>query len=228
MKFVADVTYPDNNMKNPPFVAPGTTFVKTWRLQNTGTCIWTTNYKLLFAYGNVAEAQMSGQPVLIPASVAPGQLIDLNVTMVAPMKPAIYQGFWQMENANGGRFGQTIWVGITTLTTPVAIIQSACEVTLVVPVNAVAANSSFDTIWQVKNTSGGDWSIDSVDYKFISGTAMHKIALYDFSQTIKNGESGQIVVNMVAPGTPGIYSAGWAIVSGSNTICAMNVTVTVK
>ena len=74
MKFVADVSYGDNNMKNPPFVKPGEGFVKTWRVQNTGTCTWTPNYQLVYAYGNVTTAQMSGQPVNIPANVAPGQI----------------------------------------------------------------------------------------------------------------------------------------------------------
>jgi hypothetical protein len=229
MKFVADVTYPDNNMRNPPFITPGTAFVKTWRVQNTGTCAWTPNYRLVYAYGNISGAQMSGQPLNIPGDVAPGQIVDLSVPMVAPITPATYQGFWQIENAGGGRFGQTIWVGITTLPTPVTIVQSACAVTLSGPTNAITAGSNFDTVWTVKNTSGGDWTTSSMDYKFISGTAMHQIAVYDFTQTIKNGESGLLVVNMVAPITPGNYSAEWAIVSGgSNTICTLSVTVTVK
>lgn len=231
MKFVADVTYPDNNMKNPSFITPGTAFVKTWRVQNTGTCTWTPSYKLVYAYGNISGAQMSGQPINIPGNVAPGQLVDLSVPMVTPTTLAIYQGFWQIENASGGRFGQTIWVGITTLViqpTPVANVQSACVVTLSGPTNYISVGSTFDTVWTVKNTSGGDWTTSSVDNKFISGTVMHQTAVYDFTQTIKNGESGPVVVNMVAPIAPGIYSAEWAIVSGSNTICMLNVTVTVK
>jgi hypothetical protein len=35
--FVADVTVPDGTN-----FAPGTTFVKTWRLKNNGSCTWTT------------------------------------------------------------------------------------------------------------------------------------------------------------------------------------------
>jgi hypothetical protein len=47
MKFVADVTYGDNNMKNPPFVTPEEGFVKIWRIENTRTCTWTPNYRLV-------------------------------------------------------------------------------------------------------------------------------------------------------------------------------------
>ena len=46
--FIRDVTVPDGS----PF-APGETFTKTWRLQNTGTCTWTTsNYTLVYVADN--------------------------------------------------------------------------------------------------------------------------------------------------------------------------------
>src|SRR5512147_319374 len=37
--FVTDVTIPDNTN-----VAGGTTFTKTWRVSNTGTCVWGADY----------------------------------------------------------------------------------------------------------------------------------------------------------------------------------------
>jgi len=233
MQFVADVTYDDNNMNNPPFVQPGAGFVKTWRLENTGTCTWTPNYRLVYAYGNVDAAQMNGQPLNIPVNVAPGQTIDLSVTLVAPQEPATYLGFWQIETDKGGRFGQTIWVAITTQpdqSTPYPTwqpVENSCVVTMTTPTNPIKVNGNFDAVWTVKNISGKDWPVDSVDYKFISGTKMQEKDLYDFTQTIKNGESGKIIVDMNAPGAPGIYSTQWAIVSSSTTLCILNITVTV-
>lgn len=233
MKYVADLTIPDNNMKNPTFLNPGTSFAKTWRIQNTGTCTWTTNYQLVYAYGNVAAAQMNGQSIPIPYNVAPGQNVDLSVNLVAPNDPLIYQGFWQMETDAGNRFGRTIWVGITTdVNQPVPVAtnlssQNSCSVSLESPAGSIKINSSFDTVWIVKNTSGKDWSSDSVDYKFISGAAMHKKVTYDLPQTIKNGETGKIIVDMVAPGKPGNYSTNWAVVVGAETLCSMGVTVQV-
>jgi ABC-type amino acid transport substrate-binding protein len=233
MKYAADVTIPDNNMKNPPFIKPGEGFTKVWRIQNTGTCTWTPSYHLVYAYGNVSAAQMGGQIVTIPQNVGPGQLVDLSVNLVAPTEPLTYQGFWQMENDTGRRFGQAIWVAITTkanVTIPVATSQpsgNSCRVTGVTPSEPIKANSSFDTIWTVKNASGEVWSADSVDYKYISGMAMHEKAAYDFKQTINDGESGKIIVDMIAPAAPGVYSATWAIVSGNKTLCTLGVTVTV-
>jgi ABC-type amino acid transport substrate-binding protein len=233
MKFISDVTYGDNNMKSPPFVKPGDAFVKTWRIQNTGTCTWTPDYHLTYAYGNVFTAQMSGQPISIPTNVTPGQIIDLSVTLTAPKDLLTYQGFWQMENATGQRFGQAIWVAITTLAdqdNPVATGQPSgnyCTVAVTAPKTSITVLGNFDAVWNVTNSSGIDWLTDSVDYKFISGTKMREVDRYDLAQTIKDGESGNIIVDMNAPSEPGIYSTTWAIVSGNKTLCVLYMTVNV-
>jgi ABC-type amino acid transport substrate-binding protein len=228
MRFIADVTYGDNNMKNPPFVNPGEVFVKTWRVQNIGSCTWTPSYRLVYAYGNVTAAQMGGLPINVPANVAPGQTADLSVTLTAPNEPSAYQGFWQIQNDKGNLFGQAIWVAITT--SAVATVMPAgesCMVIISAPKNSIKVLSNFDAIWTVKNISGYDWISDSVDYKFISGTKMRQQDGYDFTQTIKNGEIGEIVVDMVAPGEPGSYNTTWAIVASDKTLCTLYMTVTV-
>jgi ABC-type amino acid transport substrate-binding protein len=235
MKFITDVTLADNNMKTPPYIKPGAGFTKVWRVQNTGSCTWTTDYRLVYAYGNVAAAQMKGQPLNIPGNVVPGQSIDLSVNLIAPPALSSYQGFWQIENGSGVRFGQTIWVGITTLSdtvNPPLTVQppagSFCQVTVTGPKVPIVVHASFDAVWTVTNISGSDWSSGSVDYKYVSGTVMHEKPVYDFTETIKDGESGKIIVDMLAPGTPGVYNTQWAIVSGNKTLCMLSVNVTVK
>jgi hypothetical protein len=49
--FVKDVSIPDGTD-----LASGQKFTKTWRLENVGTCTWTTDYDLVFVNG----AAMSG------------------------------------------------------------------------------------------------------------------------------------------------------------------------
>src|SRR3974377_235848 len=61
-QFIADVSIPDGTV-----MAPGAPFVKTWRVQNTGTCTW-GNYKLIFAAGNT----MSGRAGVAGGSTPPG------------------------------------------------------------------------------------------------------------------------------------------------------------
>lgn len=112
MSFVADLNYPDNNMKNPPVLQPGQPFQKGWRVRNSGTCTWTTAYTFAYAGGNSPLAQMGGQPQGMARPVPPGQVVDFYVNLIAPTTPGVYQGFWQMRNAQGRAFGTRVWVGI--------------------------------------------------------------------------------------------------------------------
>jgi hypothetical protein len=95
--FVKDVTVPDGTT-----FAPGETFTKTWRLKNRGTCTWTPDYMLVFNNG----AQMGGTTaVRLPAYVAPGQTIDISVTLTAPSTAGSYTGYWMLRNSSGTLFG---------------------------------------------------------------------------------------------------------------------------
>lgn len=112
MAWVADLSYDDAGMSSPPTVQPGQQFVKGWRVRNSGTCTWTNSYFLGFVRGNTPAAQMGGQPVFVNGAVPPGATYDFQVTLTAPTTPGIYQGFWQMTNAQGVQFGETVWVTV--------------------------------------------------------------------------------------------------------------------
>ncbi|MFO3797994.1 MAG: NBR1-Ig-like domain-containing protein, partial [Anaerolineales bacterium] len=90
-QFIADVTIPDGTV-----MAPGTAFTKTWRLKNIGTCTWGSGYRLAFSSGSQMDAPAE---VNLPYSVAPGQMVDVSVTMTAPSTPGTYRGYWLLKNA---------------------------------------------------------------------------------------------------------------------------------
>jgi len=98
--FITDVTIPDGTL-----FAPGTTFTKTWRLRNTGTCTWTSGYALIFQSGDVMDGPASAQ--LTSGTVGPSQTIDVSVELTAPASPGEYQGFWRLRNSSGVSFGIT-------------------------------------------------------------------------------------------------------------------------
>jgi len=109
-RFISDVTVPDGTS-----YTPGATFRKTWQLRNNGTCTWSTSYALIFDHG---ERMGAPSVVNFPASVAPGQAVDLSLDMTAPSTAGHYFGYWKLRNASNVNFGidttrdNTFWVEI--------------------------------------------------------------------------------------------------------------------
>jgi hypothetical protein len=95
--FVSDVTYPDGSV-----VSRGTSFTKTWRIKNMGTCTWSTSYAIVFVSGEKLGAP---DAISLPSSVGPGQSIDISVNMIAPNAEGRYRGNWKLRNATGTLFG---------------------------------------------------------------------------------------------------------------------------
>ncbi|MEA3310388.1 MAG: NBR1-Ig-like domain-containing protein [Chloroflexota bacterium] len=102
-RYVADVTVPDDTE-----FAPGTTFHKVWRVRNSGTCTWEAGLQLLFVSG---ESLGGPAAVAVPA-VAPGANTDIGVDLAAPATPGTYRSTWQLQTAEGVRFGNQIYVQI--------------------------------------------------------------------------------------------------------------------
>ena len=95
--FIKDVSIPDGTV-----LTAGETFTKTWRLKNRGTCTWTSDYMLVFTSG----VQMGGTTaVRLPGNVAPGQTVDVSVTLTAPVSRGRYTSYWMLRNPSGVLFG---------------------------------------------------------------------------------------------------------------------------
>jgi len=92
-----DVTIPDGMI-----IYPGRNFTKTWRLMNSGTCPWTTNYSMVWFSG--AELTQQNE-INLPDIVNPGDEVDLSVEMIAPMEPGEVQSNWKLSNNAGVLFG---------------------------------------------------------------------------------------------------------------------------
>lgn len=95
--YVKDVTIQDGTI-----LAPGTQFTKTWRLQNIGTCAWTTAYDLVFSSGDAMSGPVA---VDLPSTVYPDQVVDLSVNLRAPATEGTHRGYWGLRNAAGVIFG---------------------------------------------------------------------------------------------------------------------------
>lgn len=97
VKFVEDVTVPDDTE-----MLPGQEFIKTWRLQNVGTCTWTNQFTAIYVNGD----QMNGiSPLPLTGSVAPDATLDISITLKAPGTTGTYRGNWELRDPNGVTFG---------------------------------------------------------------------------------------------------------------------------
>lgn len=86
----------------------GTAFTKTWRVRNTGTDAWPDNTVLVFVGGE----KMGGPDSLPIGRVAPGEVKEITVNLIAPAAPGDYTGNWVLQ-AGGTRIpGSELWVKI--------------------------------------------------------------------------------------------------------------------
>jgi hypothetical protein len=94
--FVKDVTIPDNTK-----LTAGTTFKKTWRVRNSGSCAWTSNFQLAL----YANERMAGKDDVLDVNVGVGEEVDLSVWLTAPLTAGAHRGDWKLRNPQGTWFG---------------------------------------------------------------------------------------------------------------------------
>jgi len=92
-----DISIPDDSSLDP-----GEGFTKTWRLVNTGSCAWTTQYSLVWFSG---ESLGINRTVYLTNAVEPGQTTDISVEMMAPSRSGVYQSNWKIRDPKGNLFG---------------------------------------------------------------------------------------------------------------------------
>lgn len=78
-------------------LAPGSTFIHTWHLANTGTCDWEEGSVLFFAEGDQLG---TGQVVAVPPTPA-GGTTEVSIALTVPEEPGEYTGLWRLRMADG-------------------------------------------------------------------------------------------------------------------------------
>ncbi len=235
--FISDVTVPDNTS-----FLPNTAFVKTWRLKNTGSCTWGSGYNLVFHSGNSMGGAAS---VALPATIAPGQTVDVSVSLKSPADTGTYTGYWMLKSDGGAIFGlgdkadKAFWVvikvGDPATATAIAVktqTSGTCSIVSSAPAagTVYSPNAEFDTRWKVKNISGKTWSADSVDVRYKSGTKWFEngVTAYDLPADVADGATYELILDSIAPTDKGSYSMTWEIAGGGSVLCVMTASITVK
>lgn len=126
--FVDDVTYADNTQ-----VMTGTSFVKTWRLKNIGTCAWTSGYRLIFSHGDRMNAP--NEVSITGGTISPGETVDISASLVAPASPGTYQGDFLLRSSDnvvfglGGNADKSFWVKVVAVAPNTATSTSTATAT---------------------------------------------------------------------------------------------------
>ncbi len=155
--YVADVTVIDGSD-----FAAGTAFVKTWRLKNIGTTTWTTAY----SFGYISGDKMDGpNSISLQKNVAPGEMVEISVNLVAPASSGHYRGYWKLLNAEGKYFDESVYVDID-----VAGSGTAAAGPTITPGGPTATPTNTPSNSTISNLS------IAVDNASFSGTCPHTFA----------------------------------------------------
>jgi hypothetical protein len=233
-----DVTIPDDST-----MLPGQSFTKVWRLQNTGTCVWSSSYAVTFFSGEQMSAPAS---VALSGEVRPGQSVDISVDMVAPLAAGKHQSNWKLRNAANVLFGigpngsAPFWVRIVVVQTATPSVSPATPTVTVTTTPTPPARVSGSSTLVVNNSldldtnqlisgAGGDIAYQSNDagehILVPQGSAL--IGVYGGSQPGRANcqaaalSNSPLTVDGLATGTYLCYQTdqglpGWARVSAFN------------
>lgn len=135
--FVADLTIPDNTE-----TVGGETFTKTWRIMNTGTCIWASDYTL----SHYSEEVMNA-PDSVPLPVTfPGQTADISVELTAPNSIGTHRANFVIQNPAGLIMSinddSRLWLIINVKTTSAATAAPTSPITAATPTTASSSSGS--------------------------------------------------------------------------------------
>ena len=109
--FVSE-NYPDDSRLDP-----GTTFTKTWKLENKGKATWTTGYTLTLTDSFHPLGSNLSEPyqVSLPKEVKPGESVEISMDFTVPGVDGIYEVHYRLKNPAGQSVfgdGGEVWIKI--------------------------------------------------------------------------------------------------------------------
>ena len=199
-QFVSDITYPDDTE-----VTKNTAFVKTWRLKNTGSCTWTSGYRLVFSHGDQMGAP--GEVSFTSGTVAPGQTVDVSVNLTAPSSNGTYRGDFRLKAPDGQIFGiganadSSFYVQIKTVTGMLPLITVQPLPTMFIATNFTpkyqqtidCTGNGLDYLLSFKIKNTGTFSLESFKI-VVQDTTMNQT----YQQTDNFIGMGSVCIAMVS------------------------------
>jgi hypothetical protein len=200
--FVADVTIPDGTQ-----MSQGQTFLKTWRVRNTGTTNWGSGYRLAF----FNDDQMGAPANIAVPFTRPGEEADISITLTAPETPGLALSSWRLRNRQGQLFGDPLFTQIQVVRAeaPAELIDEMRYVDDVTIDDGtkVEPGQMFNKIWRVRNSGTSSWG-DGYEFVFVGDDQMggpDGVPL----PAVNPGNTVDITLPLQAPDTPGTHRSTW-------------------
>lgn len=107
--------------------------------------------------------------------------------------------------------------------------EYACRVLSVTPIpgGRVKPDIDFKVTWRISNRGSAVWDANNVDYKYILGAKIYKQPIYDLPFSVPTGNTVYVSVAMHSPAKSGTYSSTWAMNTGKEFFCKMEMKIVV-
>ena len=215
---VTDVTIPAGTRFNP-----GDKFEKTWRVSNTGTCDWTSDFKFTYIGGDL----FGSDTTKIRQRVVVGNTKDISLQMVAPASSGTVVSNWQMATDTGDLFGPVLTVSITlpgTTTTASGCYDATLVSDVTIPDGTeFKPGDAFTKTWEIKNSGTCDWN-KNFKITFIGGNLFGSDTT-KIRKFVGSGDTVNISLQMVAPSGSGSATSSWQIADDSGNVFGQIFTV---
>lgn len=165
-------------------LSPGQTFTKTWTFKNTGTCTWNSSYAVVFSKGEAMGSPGASQ--VTTGTVAPGQTVQVSVSLKAPTAAGTFRGEWMLRNASNVLFGlgedasAPFWVEIKVPGTTYSFITNMCSAEW-------KSSASTNALPCPGNTSDTNGFVVKVDNPVLETGQDNESALWTNPQAAKDG-----------------------------------------
>mmetsp|Transcript_8452 Transcript_8452/g.11415 ORF Transcript_8452/g.11415 Transcript_8452/m.11415 type:complete len:524 (+) Transcript_8452:132-1703(+) len=96
---------------------PGEQRYKSWRVRNDSDKSWPQEgVTLTYVSGGSADRLCTSEMHPVAGGLQPGCDREVGVTVVAPLAPGAYQGYWRLRGPTGAKFGQRLGCSVMVAT----------------------------------------------------------------------------------------------------------------
>ena len=221
---VADVTVPAGTGYKA-----GANFTKTWRLVNTGTCDWTSDFKITYVGGNIFGSDTTKIRQRVPV----GGTADISLDMKAPdgLSGTVVSN-WQMATDTGILFGPTLTVSILLpgskpTATDVGCYSSALVSETIPSGSRFNPGERFVKTWEIKNTGTCDWLRDFF-FDYAGGYDFQGADRVRITKKVSPDSTVEISMSIDAPTDVDNYSSSWQMVTDEGVRFGQIFTIEIK